>query len=128
MKQATALFLGFMLLISSLVPRMSAEQAARLPDLVHHYHQHQQEEGAGLSFWAFIVEHYASDSEHQKSPGHSHHRLPSFDGGTLGFVFMPTVFICIDVSVTELTVSSFFGVPVLYARQFSASLLQPPRF
>ncbi|MBC8153648.1 MAG: hypothetical protein H7Z72_12120 [Bacteroidetes bacterium] len=127
MKQIMALFLGIMLLTSSLVPRMSTEQAARLPELVRHYHQHQREEGSNLSFWAFIVEHYASDSEHQKSPNHSHNRLPSFDGGMTGFIFTPVVFSCIDLSVAESTASSFSRVPVRYARQFFASLLQPPR-
>ena len=128
MRQVTALFLGILLLISSLVPRMSAEQAARLPELVRHYHEHQREEGGGLTFWKFIVKHYASDSQHNKSPNHSHQRLPSFDGGTTGFVFTPIVVICSELAIAELTTSSFFRVPVLYARQFFASLLQPPRY
>lgn len=127
MKQITALFLGIMLLISSLVPRMPTEQAARLPELVRHYQEHQREEARSLSFWTFIVDHYGLDSEHHKTPNHSHHLLPCFDGGSTGFVFTPTVFSCLDLSVAELTASSFFRVSVLYARQFSASLLQPPR-
>ena len=116
-----------MLLISSFVPRMSTEQATRLPELVRHYHQHQREENRNLSFWAFILEHYASDSQHQKSPHHSHNRLPSFDDGAGGFVFTATIFVCVDASVAELTASSFFRTPALYARQFFSSLLQPPR-
>lgn len=115
------------MLVSSLVPRMSTEQAVRLPELLRHYHEHQQQEGQSLSFWAFLVEHYASDSQHHKAPGHSHHRLPTFDGGVAGFVFMPAVFVCVECSVTEQTASAFFRVRLLYARQFFASLLQPPR-
>ena len=120
--------LGMMMLISSLVPRMSTEQAVRLPELLHHYHQHQQEEGPNLSFWAFLTEHYASDSQHQKSPGHSHHRLPAFDGGMTGFDFALTGFVCPDMSVIARTTSGFFRVPLLYGHPFFASLLQPPRF
>lgn len=128
MKRLLTLLLATLLLTSSLIPRMSAEQAVRLPELLTHYQQHQREEGPGLSFWAFLLEHYLQDSQHHKSPNHSHSRLPVFDGGTSAYDFArifhltfaePHVFQLPDVAV--------FRLPIFNARQALFSLLQPPR-
>lgn len=106
---------------------MSADQSARLPELLAHYREHQREAEQSLSFWTFMVDHYASDSQPHKAPPHCHHHLPSFDGGTTAFVFSSLFAICFELPFTEPVNSAFFRVPVLYARQFYASLLQPPR-
>ena len=128
MRQIVAFVLAFTLFVSALVPPMSAEQTVRLPELLVHYHQHQLEEGQNLSFWAFLIEHYATDSQHHKAPNHSHNRLPSFDGGVTGFVFAQPFQLNYTPSVTEQASLAVFRVPLLHARQVFFSLLQPPKY
>lgn len=127
MKQALAVALALMLLVSSLVPRMSTQQAVHLPDLLSHYHQHQREEGRQLSFWAFLLEHYALDSQHHKAPNHSHSRLPAFDGGSSTYDLTAHFRLVCEPLITELTAAAVFRLPTMNARPAFASLLQPPR-
>jgi hypothetical protein len=117
-----------MLFLGSLIPRMSMEQAARLPELLTHYQQHQREEGNDLSFWAFLIEHYALDSQHHKAPNHSHNRLPAFDGGSPAYDFAQTFRLITYVPfVVELRSLAVFRLHSMNARQAFAPLLQPPR-
>ncbi|QJW91655.1 hypothetical protein HNV11_20860 [Spirosoma taeanense] len=117
-----------MLFVGSLIPRMSMEQVAHLPELLTHYQQHQREEGNDLSFWAFLLDHYLPDSPHHKAPCHSHNRLPSFDGGSSAYDFMQAFRFVYEPFVTELASAAIFKVPLFNARQAFSSLLQPPRF
>lgn len=128
MKQIVALVLATLLLTGSLIPRMSAEQASRLPELLTHFHEHQREQGQDLSFWRFLMDHYVLDSHHHKAPGHSHNRLPSFDGGSPTYDFTQTILLpyC-DTLITGLTSSDIFRLCSFNARQAIFCLLQPPR-
>jgi hypothetical protein len=117
-----------MLFLGSLIPRMSLEQVARLPELLTHYEQHQREEGRNLSFWSFLIEHYALDSKHYKAPNHSHTRLPSFDGAHLTYDFTQTLRLITYVPfVLELRSMAVFRLHAMNARPAFAPLLQPPR-
>ena len=116
-----------MLFLGSLIPRMSAEQAARLPELLTHYQQHKQEEGCDLSFIAFLIEHYVLDSHHHKAPNHSHNRLPSIDGGSSAYDFTPTLRLTYVPFVVELGSLAVFRLRFMNACQTFAPLLQPPR-
>lgn len=118
---ATMLFLG------SLIPRMSLEQVTRLPELLTHYEQHQREEGCDLSFWAFLLEHYVLDSDHHKTPTHSHNRLPAFDGGSPTYDFTSAFRLIYVPFVVELRSFAVFRLRAMNARQAFAPLLQPPR-
>ncbi len=119
--------MAVLLFWGSLIPRMSVEQATRLPELVAHYQQHQREEGCGLSFWAFLINHYLLDSDHHKSPNHSHNRLPVFDGGSPTYDFMPMLRLVYVPFVLELRSLAVFRLHFMNARQTFAPLLQPPR-
>jgi hypothetical protein len=128
LKQVLAVLMAVMLFLGSLIPRMSMEQATRLPELLTHYQQHQREEGRDLSFWAFLIEHYALDSHHTKAPNHSHNRLPSFDGGSPAYDFTQALRLasCMPL-VLELRSLAVFRLHAMNARQGFAPLLQPPR-
>lgn len=128
MKQLVALVLATLLLMGSLLPRMSSEQASRLPELLSHYQQHQREQGNDLSFWAFLLDHYVLDSQHHKAPSHSHNRLPSFDGGSSAYDFAQLFLLTYEPFVTELSASAVFRLPSFNTRQAVFCLLQPPRF
>ena len=120
--------MAVMLFLGSLIPRMSMEQATRLPELLTHYQQHRQEEGNDLSFLAFLIEHYALDSQHHKAPNHSHNRLPSFDGGSPAYDFTVTLRLVAAIPlVLELRSLAVFRLHTMNARQTFAPLLQPPR-
>ena len=119
--------MAVMLFLGSLTPRMSIEQATRLPELLSHYKQHQQEEGCSLSFWAFLIDHYALDSDHHKAPNHSHNHLPAFDGGSPTYDFVPTLRLTYSPFVLELRSLAVFQLHFMNARQAFAPLLQPPR-
>ena len=128
MKQTLAMALVVLLFLGSLIPRMSLEQVARLPELLTHYEQHQREEGHNLSFWAFLIEHYALDSNHNKAPNHSHTRLPSFDGVSLTYDFTQTLRLINYIPfVLELRSLAVFRLHTMNARPAFAPLLQPPR-
>ena len=116
-----------MLLLGSLIPRMSLKQVAHLPELLTHYEQHQREEGCDLSFWAFLLEHYVLDSDHHKTPTHSHNRLPVFDGGSPTYDFTPTFRLTYVPFMVELRSFAVFRLRAMNARQAFAPLLQPPR-
>lgn len=120
--------LAMTLFVGSLLPRMSAEQMIHLPELLTHYHQHQREEGQGLSFWAFLLEHYVLDSQHHKTPNHSHNRLPTFDGGSPAYDCTQVFRLIYEPSVTELASSAIFKVRSMNARQAFSFLLQPPQY
>lgn len=119
--------LGLLLLTSSMVPRMSADQLVRLSALLAHYQEHKQESGQELSFLDFLIMHYSSDSRHHKSPHHNHSRLPSFDAGAGGFVFAPVLTWLHELPSMDIQATAYFGLPSWNARQVSFSLLQPPR-
>ena len=128
MKQLLAIGLALLLFGGSLVPSMSTEQLARLPELVTHFHEHQREEGQSLSVWSFLMEHYRSDSQHHKTSKHSHSRLPSFDGGhsTYDFTRILQLAPC-EPLVHELSAVAVFGLRHFNARLALSSLFQPPR-
>ena len=128
MKRTVAVMLAMMLFGGSLIPRMSMEQATRLPELFSHYHQHQLEEGRNLSFFSFLFEHYALDSQHHKSPNHNHNRLPIFDGGSSAYDFTQTFRLIFEPSVTELFALAVFRVRTMNAQSAFSPLFQPPRF
>ena len=127
MKQTLAIGLAMMLFVGSLMPPMSAGQTIRLPELLTHYHQHQREEGRSLSFWAFLLEHYLSDSLHHKAPKHSHNRLPAFDGGASVYDFAPSFYLTCGSFVIEQLAVAVFRLRLMNARQVFSFLLQPPR-
>lgn len=104
------------------------EQAARLPELLVHYQQHQQEENCDLSFLSFLIEHYVLDSDHHKAPGHSHSRLPSLDGGSPGYDFNPAIYLTYVPLVIELHSLAVFRLQFMNACQHFSSLFQPPRW
>lgn len=116
-----------MLFVNSLIPRMSVEQMAHLPELLSHYQQHQREEGSSLSFWTFLLEHYLLDSQHHKAPNHSHNRLPVVDGGASAYDFTPAFRLVYKPFVTELLAQAVFHLRSLNAWQAFSCLLQPPR-
>ena len=116
-----------MLFLGSLIPRISVEQAASLPELVTHYQQHQQEENCDLSFFAFLVEHYVLDSHHHKAPTHSHNRLFSLDGGSATYDFTPMLRLIYVPFILELRSLAVFQLRFMSACQTFAPLLQPPR-
>lgn len=103
------------------------EQAARLPELLTHYQQHQREENCDLSFMAFLIEHYVLDSDHHKAPSHSHTRLPSLDGGSPTYDFNLTLHLTYIPLVVELHSLAVFRLRFMNAYQHFTSLLQPPR-
>ncbi|GAA4405845.1 hypothetical protein GCM10023187_24660 [Nibrella viscosa] len=126
-KRLLAFVLSLLLLTSSMVPRMGADQSVRLSALLTHYQEHKQELGQELSFLDFLIMHYASDSHHHKSPHHNHSRLPSFDSGAGGFVFAPVFSWSHELIAIFIQSTPYFGVPSWNARQVSFCLLQPPR-
>ena len=128
MKQVIAFVLAVMLFVGSLVPRVSSEQAARMPELIAHYHQHQREEGCELSFWAFLIEHYVLDSHHHKAPNHSHSRLPAFDNNSSAYDFTQVFRLICELFVTELSSPANFQIRLMKGQQAFFSLFQPPRF
>jgi hypothetical protein len=127
MKQGVALALGVLFFVGSLFPRVNTEQAAHLPELMAHYHEHQREEGCELSFWAFLVEHYVLDSHHHKAPNHSHSRLPALDNNASTYDFTQLLRLVYEPFVTELSSSAVFQIRCMVSRHVFTALLQPPR-
>ncbi|MFD2573405.1 hypothetical protein ACFSUS_22380 [Spirosoma soli] len=128
MKRVVAFALAIMFFVGSLFPRVSAEQAAHLPELMAHYHEHQREEGCDLSFWAFLVEHYVLDSHHHKAPNHSHSRLPTLDNHSSAYDFTQLFRLVCELFITELDALAIFRIQLMTSQQAFSSLLQPPRF
>lgn len=116
-----------MLFGGSLIPRMSVEQAVRLPELLTHYQQHQQQENCDLNFLAFLIEHYVLDSDHHAAPGHNHTRLPSQDGSSPAYDFNPTLYLTYSPLIIELHSLAVFRLQFMNAYQHFSSLFQPPR-
>ena len=70
----TVLFAGWILL-GGLLPGFSIDQSVHLGDLIQPYQEHQKE-NASLTLISFLDMHYGANSDQQKHPKHSHHKLP----------------------------------------------------
>jgi hypothetical protein len=74
-RQFTAIFLGFLILLGSLMPQTNFEELAKLPDLIAHFQVHQMKDES-ISFLSFINRHYSSshrnEEDHSKLPLQKH--------------------------------------------------------
>ena len=66
---------GFFMCLGAMMPGNDFSQLVRLVGLIDHYHEHCEEEGEAIDFWAFLDEHYAHTDAHTP-PDHDHSDLP----------------------------------------------------
>jgi len=74
-RQFTAIFLGFLVLLGSMMPQTDFEELAKLPDLIAHFEEHQLKDDS-ISFLSFINRHYSTshrnEEDHSKLPLQKH--------------------------------------------------------
>lgn len=129
MKLATTIFLSFYFLLAGLVPNMDFHELAKLPTLVAHYLD--CEEDSSESFFAFLQLHYSSDV--QKDDGHHNDE----HDGKLPFqehhsCHISHVFIAVNSSSlfsceVELTENVFANYQHIVSSEYLNSIFQPPK-
>lgn len=66
-----------------------AEDIARIPSLIEHYNHHKKEETPDISFWDFVLLHYASNDNSNDA---HHDSLPLKHGNDVGHVHLISAF------------------------------------
>lgn len=119
----TFVLVGFFLL-SSLLPGFGAE-FQKIPSLVNHY-QHHLEDHETTGFLDFLVLHYDSESNHNKTE--SHEDLPLFQGASSVFYAIPHEPFSANISpLASAVVSNKVLIENHYAYAPIGSLFQPPK-
>ncbi len=138
MKQVFAFLLGFMMLLSSLVPQNDLSELTKLPELARHYRYHRALAGGQLSPLSFLALHYGPQgASHHRNPyshrdAQDHHKLPldSHHHNCLLVSFVLPAAAPAAHLVRPLTWPAAAYRPALgslYAFSVSRTLLQPPR-
>lgn len=127
MRSIIAVLLSCWMLGGSLLPGFSSDQSIHWGDLVHHYQQHRIS-NPSLSFFDFLTLHYGADSDHQKHPNHSHHKLPV--SGHVVPAYVPSSLRLQDpdqLPLVEWVNTNFNPEDDLYSFLTVFSLINPPR-
>ncbi|TND07806.1 MAG: hypothetical protein FD123_2957 [Bacteroidetes bacterium] len=72
MKKAIAIFFCLQILTGNTF----AMEVAKLPFLVQHYLEHEQNDHPGIGFGTFLLEHYVDDDHADEEQGHCDEKLP----------------------------------------------------
>ena len=131
MKQMIAILLSTQILLGSFFPNVDAMQLAKIGELVKHYQEHVATENQELSFVDFLVMHYSSTSNHNKTAKHSHSNLPHLDSHHVVIAYCEPIFKSIIPSSSSTIFQSFpepnFSWQNFYHFSLSQTLLNPPK-
>jgi len=128
MKSIIALLLGVIFFAGGLFPHTDIEEVYKIPSLIHHYFEHEQNTTEDSGFWHFLQLHYGIGSKHtNKHQGDS--KLPMFHHHCVGLMFvLPKMIAFAQAPEPSVLLScrySFYRNT--YAYLFSVSPLRPPQ-
>ena len=127
MRQITAIFLGFLILIGSLIPQTDFEELSKLPDLINHYQEHHAKDDS-LSFVSFLQEHYAS--KHRNEEDHSKLPLQKHCSCVFLAVIQPLGTVFGELEPASISYNEITQNPVLgfwNGSDYRLNLLKPPK-
>lgn len=125
MKATFTCLLSIWILCGSLMPLNDMEELVKIPDLIHHFKEHQLQEGGSLSFSKFLAEHYNNHPSSQNDKEHK--RLPFFEHQCLGLIFLIPAFHFTIQAISNFVSLNFLPYNGLSTLAFSGAHWQPPR-
>jgi len=107
-----------------MLPRLDAHEIMRVGALLEHYQHHVSDHGdKHLSFFEFLIDHYASgandDAEHTSLPLHDH--------GTCAGMTACETHSSVSVVVVQVTRQCVTEPPTMISYTESSAVFQPPR-
>jgi hypothetical protein len=123
MKPVFSFLLAFWMLLGGVMPNNDAEELAKIPTLIRHYVQHNDEVGGSLDFQTFLEDHYTEkkecDTEHENLP-FVKHSLPCL-------VYVIPHFSIQFLADFEYVNVTSFPEPNLFVSAHFLHIWQPPR-
>jgi hypothetical protein len=125
-KAVLSKILVFFAIAASFLPGQGIIELQKIPKLIGHYKQHQQESvDQQLSVFDFLVMHYASTSSHKQEENHDD--LPLFNACYTSFLFLSEHTELVLLQHTDRSILLTTEVKNDYDYSIHHSIFQPPR-